>query len=41
MARYGQVCPIIYGEGTINLFGEEAKKLGCAKVWKFRFSPDC
>ncbi len=24
--------PIIYGEGTINLLGEEVKKLGCTKI---------
>lgn len=32
MGRYAQVCPIIYGEGTIKLLGEEVKKLGCSKV---------
>lgn len=32
MGRYGQLCPIIYGEGTINLLGEEVKKLGCTKI---------
>lgn len=32
MQRYGQVTPILFGEGTIALLGEEAKKLGCTKV---------
>ncbi|MFZ7132576.1 MAG: iron-containing alcohol dehydrogenase [Eubacteriales bacterium] len=32
MGRYAQTCPIIYGEGTIKLLGEEAKKLGCTNV---------
>ena len=32
MGRYSQLCPIIYGEGTINLLGDEVKKLGCTKV---------
>jgi alcohol dehydrogenase class IV len=32
MGRYAQLCPIIYGEGTINLLGEEVKKLGCTKI---------
>lgn len=32
MGRYQQLCPIIYGEGTINLLGEEVKKLGCTKL---------
>lgn len=32
MARYQQLCPIIYGEGTISLLGEEVKKLGCTRV---------
>lgn len=32
MARYSQLCPIIYGEGTISLLGEEVKKLGCTKI---------
>lgn len=32
MGRYAQTCPIIYGEGTIGVLGEEVKNLGCAKV---------
>lgn len=32
MGRYAQLCPIIYGKGTINLLGEEVKKLGCNKI---------
>lgn len=32
MGRYAQTCPIIYGVGTIDLLGEEVKKLGCTKV---------
>lgn len=32
MGRYQQLCPIVYGEGTINLLGEEVKKFGCTKV---------
>ncbi|AZO96804.1 iron-containing alcohol dehydrogenase [Halocella sp. SP3-1] len=32
MARYAQACPIIYGEGSLNLLGNETKKLGCSKV---------
>lgn len=32
MGRYSQLCPIIYGEGSINLLGDEVKKLGCTKV---------
>ncbi|NPV44311.1 MAG: iron-containing alcohol dehydrogenase [Firmicutes bacterium] len=31
-ARYAQLCPIIYGEGTVSLLGEEVKKLGCTKI---------
>jgi alcohol dehydrogenase class IV len=32
MARYGQVTPIVFGEGTIRQLGEETKKFGCSKV---------
>jgi len=32
MSRYSQLCPIIYGQGTIELLGEEMKKLGSTKV---------
>ena len=32
MMRYGQFCPVIFGEGAINELGEEAKKLGMTKV---------
>ncbi len=27
MGRYAQLCPIIYGEGSINLLGDEVKKI--------------
>lgn len=32
MSTYAQLCPIIYGQGSIQLLGEETKKLGCSKV---------
>lgn len=32
MAKYAQLCPIIFGTGTIRHTGEEVKKLGCKKV---------
>ncbi|ABY91466.1 iron-containing alcohol dehydrogenase [Thermoanaerobacter sp. X514] len=31
-SRYAQLCPIIYGRGTVSLMGDEVKKLGCSKV---------
>ncbi|MBM7542324.1 iron-containing alcohol dehydrogenase [Amphibacillus cookii] len=32
MNKYTQLCPIIFGNGSIQLVGEEAKNLGCKKV---------
>ncbi|WP_075980495.1 iron-containing alcohol dehydrogenase [Bacillus massilinigeriensis] len=32
MNRYAQLCPIIYGNGSIQMVGEEVKRLGCKKV---------
>ncbi|QSX08168.1 iron-containing alcohol dehydrogenase [Alkalibacter rhizosphaerae] len=32
MARYGQITPIVFGEGTIHQLGEETKNFGCSKV---------
>ncbi|MCL2336374.1 MAG: iron-containing alcohol dehydrogenase [Firmicutes bacterium] len=32
MVRYSQVCPVIFGEGTSNELGNEAKNLGISKA---------
>lgn len=32
MAKYAQLCPIIFGNGFISQTGEEVKNLGCKKV---------
>lgn len=31
-SRYSQVCPFIYGKGTVSRVGKEVKRLGCSKV---------
>ncbi|MPW27163.1 iron-containing alcohol dehydrogenase [Alkalibaculum sp. M08DMB] len=32
MERYSQLCPVIFGEGSISQTGQEVKNLGCSKV---------